>query len=254
MLLNDKKNSFLCRVKKHIPNFITCLNLVCGCLALVAVFHKALDVAAYLTAAAMVFDFLDGAVARLLHVKSELGKQLDSLADMVTFGVVPGFVLYQMITTSIFETYGMIPNSDIKWNLAYIGLLVPVFSALRLAKFNIDTRQSDSFIGLPTPANALLIAALPLILIYEPASFLAKPLHNLSLLFVISIVCSLLLVSEIPLIALKFKNLSWKDNKVRFIFLLLSLLLLVLFKFSGLPLVIILYVALSLLNPLLSKA
>ena len=241
-------------MKKHIPNFITCLNLVCGCLALVAVFHKALDVAAYLIAAAAIFDFLDGAVARLLHVKSEMGKQLDSLADMVTFGVVPGFILYQMITTAIYETYGMLPNSDIKWNVAYIALLVPVFSALRLAKFNIDTRQTDSFIGVPTPANTILIAALPLILIYEPDSFLAKPLHSLGVLVILSIVCSLLMVSEIPLLSLKFKNLSGKENKIRFIFLALALILLVVFKFTGLPLVIILYVALSILQSLFKTA
>jgi CDP-diacylglycerol---serine O-phosphatidyltransferase len=253
MRLNHKKNSFLCPVKKHIPNFITCLNLVCGCLAIVSVFHKALDMAAYLVALAAVFDFLDGAVARLLHVKSEIGKQLDSLADMVTFGVVPGFILYQMITTSIFETFGMLANSDWKWNLAFIALLVPVFSALRLAKFNIDVRQSESFIGVPTPANTILIASLPLILIFEPSSFLAVYLHNLYVLIALTVVCSLLLVSEIPLFSLKFKNFGWSDNKIRFLFLILALMLLLFFKYSGLPLVIFLYVALSLAKKLSNK-
>jgi CDP-diacylglycerol--serine O-phosphatidyltransferase len=253
MRLNHKKNSFLCPVKKHIPKFITCLNLVCGCLAIVSIFHKALDMAAYLVALAAVFDFLDGAVARLLHVKSEIGKQLDSLADMVTFGVVPGFILYQMITTSIFETYGMLVNSDWKWNLAFIGLLIPVFSALRLAKFNIDVRQSESFIGMPTPANTILIASLPLILIFEPDSFLAIYLHNLYVLISLTVVCSLLLVSEIPLFSLKFKNFGWSDNQIRFTFLILALALLLFFKYSGLPLVIFLYVALSLIKQLTNK-
>ena len=235
-------------MKKQIPNFITCLNLICGCLALVSVFHKALDMAAYLLAAAAIFDFLDGAVARLLHVKSELGKQLDSLADMVTFGVVPGFIMYQLITTSVFETYGMLNNSDIKWNIAYLGLMIPVFSALRLAKFNIDTRQSESFIGVPVPANTILIASLPLILIYQPDSFIAAPLHRLPVLICITIVSSFLMVSEIPLFSLKFKNFSWKENKIRFIFLLLSLVFLVLFQYTGLPFIILLYVLLSVLN------
>ncbi len=235
-------------MKKQIPNFITCLNLICGCLALVSVFHKALDMAAYLLAAAAIFDFLDGAVARILHVKSELGKQLDSLADMVTFGVVPGFIMYQLITTSVFETYGMLNNSDIKWNIAYFGLMIPVFSALRLAKFNIDTRQSESFIGVPVPANTILIASLPLILIYQPGSFLAAPLHRLPVLICITIVSSFLMVSEIPLFSLKFKNFSWNENKIRFVFLALSLVFLVLFQYSGLPLIILLYVLLSVLT------
>ncbi len=235
-------------MKKHLPNFITCLNLLCGCLAIVSIFHKALDLAVYLIAAAAVFDFLDGAVARLLHVKSEIGKQLDSLADMVTFGVVPGFLMYQMITTSIFETYGMLVNSDIKWNLAYISMLLPIFSAIRLAKFNIDIRQTESFIGVPTPANTIFIASFPLILIFQPDSFLASYLHQLSFLIITTIVCSFLLVAELPLFSLKFKNLGWKGNEIRFIFIALSLLFLVLFKFTGIAFLIILYVVLSFLN------
>jgi CDP-diacylglycerol--serine O-phosphatidyltransferase len=232
-------------VKKHIPNFITCLNLLCGCFALVSIFHKALDVAAYLIGAAAIFDFLDGAVARMLHVKSEIGKQLDSLADMVTFGVVPGFILYQMLTTSIFETFGMLNTSDMKWNIAFVSFLIPVFSALRLAKFNIDERQTDSFIGLPTPANTILIASLPLILIFQADSFLAVYLHNMYFLITLIFVCSFLMVSEIPLFSLKFKNFTWRENKLRFLFLHCALILLLGFSYTGLPLVILLYVILS---------
>lgn len=235
-------------MKKHLPNFITCLNLLCGCLAIISTFHKALDVAAYLVALAAVLDFLDGAVARLLHVKSEIGKQLDSLADMVTFGVVPGFIMYQMLTTSIFESYGMLANSDPKWNLAYIALVIPIFSALRLAKFNIDTRQTESFIGVPTPANTLLIAALPLILTFQADSFLAVYLHRIPVLIGISIICSLLLVAELPLFALKFKHLKWRGNEIRFLFLGLSAISLLIFKFSGIVISIVLYVILSFFN------
>ena len=240
-------------MKKHLPNFITCLNLVCGCLALVSVFHKALDMAAYLIGAALIFDYLDGTLARLLNVKGEFGKQLDSLADVVTFGVVPGFIMYQMLTTSVFETFGMLSNSDIKWNIAFIALLIPVFSALRLAKFNIDTRQSESFIGVPTPANTILIASFPLILIFEPDSFLAPSLHNLIVLISITIGCSYLLICELPLFSLKFKNFNWKENQIRFVFLILSLLLLVIFKYTGLALVIILYVVLSAIRQLIKS-
>ncbi len=240
-------------MKKHIPNFITCLNLVCGCLAIVSIFHKALDMAAYLIAAAAVLDFLDGAVARLLHVKSEIGKQLDSLADMVTFGVAPGFIMYQLLTTSIFETYGMLANSDFKWNLAYISLLIPVFSAIRLAKFNIDTRQTESFIGVPVPANTIFIAAFPLILIFQPESFLAPALHRLTFLIPTTLICSLMMVAELPLFSLKFKNLGWKGNEIRFIFLLLSAVFLAVFKFTGIALLIILYVVLSFLNNLIKS-
>lgn len=235
-------------MKKHLPNFITCLNLLCGCLAIISTFHKALDVAAYLVGIAAVLDFLDGAVARLLHVKSEIGKQLDSLADMVTFGVVPGFIMYQMLTTAIFESYGMLANSDPKWNLAFIALIIPIFSALRLAKFNIDTRQTESFIGVPTPANTLLIAAFPLILIFQPDSFLAVYLHRVPVLIGISIICSLLLVAELPLFSLKFKHLNWKGNEIRFLFLSLAAIFLLIFKFSGIVLAIVLYVILSFFN------
>ena len=235
-------------MKKHIPNFITCLNLVCGCLAITSIFHKALDMAAYLIAIAAVLDFLDGAVARLLHVKSEIGKQLDSLADMVTFGVAPGFIMYQLLTTSIYEKYGMLQPSDATWYIAYVSLLIPVFSAVRLAKFNVDTRQSESFIGVPTPANTILIASFPLILIFQPESFLAPWLHHTNVLIAITIVASLLMVAEIPLFSLKFKSLAWADNKIRFVFLAVSLLLLLTLKFVALPMIIILYVVLSLLN------
>jgi CDP-diacylglycerol--serine O-phosphatidyltransferase len=150
-----------------------------------------------------------------------------------------------MLTTSIFETFGMLNTSDMKWNIAFVSFLIPVFSALRLAKFNIDERQTDSFIGLPTPANTILIASLPLILIFQADSFLAVYLHNMYFLITLIFVCSFLMVSEIPLFSLKFKNFTWRENKLRFLFLHCALILLLGFSYTGLPLVILLYVILS---------
>ena len=143
---------------------LTLLNLLCGCLAIISTFHKSFELTAILLIMAAVFDFFDGFAARLLGVHSELGKQLDSLADMVTFGVVPGFVMYQLIIYAIGSGAAYLGPDEPVWYLAYAGMLIPLFSAYRLAKFNIDTRQSDQFIGLPTPANALLISFLPLLI------------------------------------------------------------------------------------------
>lgn len=229
-------------IKKHIPNAITCCNLLCGCLAIVQIFAGNLVLAAYLVGLAAIFDFFDGFVARLLKVSSSIGKDLDSLADMVTFGVVPGFVVFQLLRTGI-EIYNQ-NHTAISQDIAFIAFMIPILSAVRLAKFNNDTRQAESFIGLPTPANAILIAAFPLILEYGNFEFILNPIF----LCIVSIGLSLLLIAEIPLFALKFKHFGWKDNEIRYIFLGMSLLLLVALQFIGIPLIIILYVVMSLIN------
>ena len=197
--------------------------------------------ASFLIGAAAIFDFLDGFAARLLKVHSEIGKQLDSLADMVTFGVLPGMILFNLIQPTL-------RANELPSQLAFITFLIPVFSALRLAKFNIDTRQSDSFIGVPTPANSILIGSLPLILKYNP-SFECLIL-NPYFLIITTIIMSYLLVAELPLFALKFKNFTWADNKIRYIFLVLSLILLFAFQFTGIPFTILLYIVLSVINNL----
>lgn len=220
---------------KHIPNFITCCNLLCGCIGVVAVTNGHLEVATYLIWLAAILDFFDGFTARILKAYSAIGKELDSLADMVTFGFLPAYMMFSMITTASNNFY-----------LPYMAFLIAIFSALRLAKFNVDTRQAESFIGLPTPANALFISALPL-LAFESAEISDFVLSNVFVLIGITIVFSLLMVAELPLFSLKFKNYKWVDNKVKFLFLIVSVVLLISLKFISIPLIIILYITLSII-------
>ncbi len=222
-------------MKRHIPNALTCANLFCGCVGIVEVFHNNMLLSCALIGLAAVFDFFDGFAARMLKVSSPIGKELDSLADMVTFGLLPAVIVYQLLVRSV-------PGIEHLWipNLAF---LIAICSALRLAKFNIDPRQSDSFIGVPTPANALLIASLPFILRNHPTW---EPIIvNTTNLLIFSAIMSFLLVAELPLFALKFKSFGWAGNEVRYGFLLVSLLLLVLLGFVAVPLVVALYVLLS---------
>ena len=226
-------------MKKHIPNAVTCLNLFSGCLALCHIFAGDLVTGAYFVALSALFDFFDGLLARALHVSSPIGKDLDSLADVVSFGVVPGAFLFDLLRQSGAGMPGWVP---------YAGFIVTVFSALRLAKFNNDTRQSDSFIGLPTPACTLVVASLPLILAND--HFALSPfILNSWILLGLTLVLSGLLVAELPLFALKFKTLRWQDNKIRLVFLLLSLALLIALGAVAVPLIILLYVLLSVLSP-----
>jgi len=219
---------------KHIPNLLTISNLICGCIALYFTFHNNLVFAAYLIGLAAIFDFMDGAAARLLKVSGPMGKELDSLADMVSFGVVPGSVVFHLLEASSLSTY------------SFIALAIPSFSAYRLAKFNIDERQSESFIGLPTPVNCLIFISFPLISTFHADSFIASIIEMPEVLIGLTIILSLTLVSEIPLFALKFKNLKFADNKLRFVFIGLAILLLALLQFSAIPLIVILYLILSL--------
>jgi CDP-diacylglycerol---serine O-phosphatidyltransferase len=247
-------------IKKHIPNAITCGNLFCGCLAIVSAFHGNLVASAYLVGIAAVLDFFDGFVARLLKVGGELGKQLDSLADMVTFGVVPGIVMYHLIDLSIQATENNYSDrsifSDNLHYLSYIGFIITVFSCIRLAKFNIDTRQTNSFIGVPTPANTILICSIPLINHYQPVVLgfqVTAITGHLFFLIGLSLLMSYLLIAELPLFALKFKNFGWTDNKIRYSFLIISVLLLILFQFIAIPFIIFLYIVLSIISNLTNK-
>ncbi len=233
-------------------------NLLCGCLGIVFVFQGDLLTAAYLIFLAGILDFLDGFIARLLNQHSEIGKQLDSLADMVTFGVLPSFILAKLIQLSMMQDSllsDLVPSHLLSQAhlplLAYAAFILALFSCLRLAKFNIDTRQSDSFIGVPTPANAFVVAAFPLILKFNPEySFL---LLNSIILIAYTLIMSYLLISEIPLFALKFKDFSWTANKIKYIFLILSVILLVFMQFVAIPLIIFLYIILSLISNFQAK-
>lgn len=224
--------------KKHIPNAITLLNLLCGCIALVFAVENNFEVAFYFVALGIFFDFFDGFFARLFKVSSPLGLQLDSLADMVTSGVVPGFVMYFLLKNT---EDGLNSNSF----LPYFGFLITLGACYRLANFNIDVRQSDSFIGLPTPANALFILSLPLIVSYSSIEFLEIGLTNKWILMLITVLSAYIMNAEIPLFSLKIKNFSLKKYKIHLGFLASSVALIVWFRFLGVALVIVLYVLLS---------
>jgi len=223
------------KIKSHIPNTITLLNLLSGVIGIIWVINGNIVSGAYFIILAAVFDFFDGFAARLLHVQGELGKQLDSLADLVSFGVLPGMVLFQMAKVS----------TQIEW-LPYLTLIVPLLSAVRLAKFNLDTRQSDKFIGLPTPANALFISTLPFFAIQWPwvGTWLTSPLFLVGIAWIFSI----LLLMELPLIALKFKSYAFVANKFRYALLALGLSLILLFGLAGIPIVILAYLGLSIVE------
>ena len=233
-------------LKKHIPNFITLLNLFCGCIAITFVVQQQFEMAFYFVCLGIFLDFFDGFFARLFQVSSPLGLQLDSLADMVTSGVVPGLTMFYMML----EAFGLQISDPFsgQYALAFLGFLVTLGSCYRLANFNIDTRQTDSFIGLPTPANALFILSLPLVVRHFDSFMLFELLSNYGVLLAISIGSAYILNAEIPLFSLKVKNLTFQDNKLTFFFLAVSLLLLVTLQYLGIPLVILFYIFLSILN------
>jgi len=228
-------------IKKHIPNLITLINLFCGCIAVVFVSESNYEMAFYMVCLGIFFDFFDGFFARLFKVSSPLGLQLDSLADMVTSGVVPGYVMFSMFTNSAHElgTNPMIP---------FLGFIVTLGSCYRLANFNIDTRQTDSFIGLPTPANALFILSLPLVIKFSDSLIILEILTNQWILLVITLCSAYVLNAEIPLFALKIKKFNLKDNALQIIFLLISLVMLIFLHYIAIPLIIIFYVLLSVVN------
>ncbi|HLP12452.1 MAG TPA: CDP-alcohol phosphatidyltransferase family protein [Flavobacteriales bacterium] len=300
------------KIVAFIPNLFTLGNLFCGCLGIIYAFNNRLDAAFYMVLLAAFLDFFDGFFARLLNVSGELGKQLDSLADAVSFGVLPAIVMFLFLNFMI-DINGITCEADNSfWSkgelleqakpatnclfsfdpvnyhpLSFVALLIALFSIYRLAKFNIDTRQSHGFIGLPTPANALFFCSYVFLFfysidetqlnlyfhpplegwtIYPPLSAIPGPMdylysstifHNSDLLKLIyhpililslCIIFSLLLVSPIPLFALKFKNFGWNDNKIRYIFLVLAIGLLIVFQLVAIPFIVILYILISIIN------
>ncbi|SDL68114.1 CDP-diacylglycerol---serine O-phosphatidyltransferase [Catalinimonas alkaloidigena] len=238
-------------IRRHIPNLLTCGNLLCGCFGVLETYRHHLNVAAVLMAVAALLDFADGFVARALHAHSPIGKELDSLADMVTFGVLPGAILFMLLEQAgagpLFTLGSLVVEG------AHIAFLIPIFSALRLAKFNIDTRQSDQFIGVPTPANALFFASFPLILTGRADTLVGAWLQNPWLLGALAVVMSLMLVAPLPLFALKFKSFRLADNRLRYLFILLSLVLLFALSYVAVPLIVLLYIALSVLKLLFTS-
>ena len=225
-------------IVRNIPNTLTSCNLFSGCIAAYMAFHGNYKEALLFIVLGAMFDFFDGMTARWLHVSSPIGKELDSLADDITFGLAPAAIAFSLFKEVYYPDF-LMPVAGI---MPYTAFLIAVFSGLRLAKFNIDERQTSSFIGMPTPANALFWASLAV----GGHSFLISDNFNAIYLFVLVVVMSLLLVAELPMFSLKFKDLSWGHNKVSYIFLIVSLPLLIIFQLSGIAAVIIWYILLSL--------
>ena len=229
------------QVKRHIPNIITLLNLFCGCIALVFASKLNFEMAFYFVSLGIFLDFFDGFFARLFNVAGPLGLQLDSLADMVTSGVVPGFVMFCLLK----EAQNPEAASEL---IPFLGFIITLGSCYRLANFNIDTRQTDSFIGLPTPANTLFIISLPLVIKYSDSMVIFDILTNQWILLVITLFSAYILNAEIPLFSLKIKDFTFKKNALQIVFLSLCVLLLVFLQYLAIPLVIISYVLLSVIN------
>ncbi len=239
---------------KQIPNIITSLNLLCGCVAIMFAVSGDLVSASFFAFAGIFLDFFDGLAARVLNAQSQVGLQLDSLADVVTSGVLPGIVMVQLLSEALTGTSLDISaifsdtanNTSIESYLPFTGLLIAVASGYRLAKFNVDTRQTTSFIGLPVPANTLLILSLPLIISFQASQQITEVILTPWFLIIITLVSCVLLNAEIPLFGLKFKTWNFKDNAVRYLFLISSILLLVVLKFIAIPIIIFLYILVSL--------
>ena len=227
-------------IVRNIPNTITCCNLFSGCIAAYMAFQGNYKLSLTFIVIGAVFDFFDGMTARLLHVSSPIGKELDSLADDITFGLAPAAIAFSLFKEVHYPDF-LMPLAEI---MPYTAFLIAVFSGLRLAKFNIDSRQTSSFIGMPTPANALFWASLS----EGGHAFVVSDSFNAIYLFILVVVMSLLLVAELPMFSLKFRDLSWGHNKISYIFLIVSIPLLVIFQLSGIAAVIVWYILLSLIT------
>ncbi|MCQ2286425.1 MAG: CDP-alcohol phosphatidyltransferase family protein [Bacteroidales bacterium] len=225
-------------MKKHIPNLITCGNLVSGCVAITFALHGNVKVAALLIILSAVFDFFDGFAARMLKVSSPIGKDLDSLSDVVSFGVAPAAIIFSFLQSCMTSLPPMMREG---WGtlLPYIAFIIPPFSALRLAKFNHDERQTTEFRGLATPANAMFIGFIPYAAQNMPV------LYNFWLVIVLVILFSIFLLTDLPMFSLKFHHFKFKENEVRYLFLALSLVFLMIFKLGAFPIIILTYILIS---------
>lgn len=241
------------QIKKHIPNLITLINLFCGCIAVVFAFDQNFEMAFLFVALGIFFDFFDGFFARLYNVSSPLGLQLDSLADMVTSGVAPGTIMFFMLTNALDVDNQNYEICNYNFWICLLGFVITLGSCYRLANFNIDTRQTDSFIGLPTPANALFILSLPLILKNTDSLLVLGMLTNVWFLLAITVFSAYILNAEIPLFALKIKNFSFQKYKLQIGFLLFSIVLIIFLRVTAIPLIIVSYVLLSVINNMMTK-
>ncbi len=247
-------------IVKQIPNLLTLGNLLCGTIAAILAVQEDFIGVALFVVIGIIFDFFDGFAARLLNVSGELGKQLDSLADMVTSGVVPGIVMLKLIQFNLFTQAEFIENNSFDGvfenpilGYSLIGLVLTLGACYRLGKFNIDTRQTDSFIGLPTPAMSLFVISLPLIQVKTDYIFVQNLISNNYFLIAITLVLCYLMNAEIALFSLKFKNYTFKNNWLVYLFLTFSLVLILLTNYLAIPIIITLYIVLSALKNLTPK-
>jgi len=258
---------------KNIPNLFTSLNLLSGAIAIIFCFEgeNNLSVAAYFIYIAVVLDFFDGFTARAFNAISKIGKELDSLADLVSFGIAPSMILYQLIKHNLQIKQFTLSLETYKIQMLFSALLIAVFSAIRLARFNVDERQKENFVGLATPACAMLIASIPFISEFQPENLILFPSLNDSIYFSFGVVIfesflvkpfflipliillSFLLVSELPMFSIKFKSYSFEENKLKYVFLICSFLLFISLQILSVPLIFILYLAFSFFNYLLDK-
>lgn len=238
-------------MKKHIPNLVTCLNVMSGSMAVLMALYGRIECAAGFILLGMVFDFFDGLLARLLHVKSDLGKELDSLADVVSFGIAPAVIVHLLMRELLApEGFTAMEDLSLVQQLSlFVPVLIPAFSAYRLAKFNLDSRQSTSFIGLPVPAHALFWVCLVFARVYAPEYYLAF-FGNVWVLAVCVLILSILLISELPMFSLKISGFGWKANRLRYTYLALLIFIALFFGWVVLLFVIPLYILFCVLGAL----
>ncbi|GAA3621459.1 CDP-alcohol phosphatidyltransferase family protein [Flavivirga jejuensis] len=248
-------------MKRHIPNALTLLNLLCGSIAVIFAIDDHFIAASLFVFLGIFFDFFDGFAARKLHVQSELGLQLDSLADMVTSGLVPGIIMYKLLSLTV-NSSGKVDNnwsSNTDWLdfnlpiLPLLGLFITLASAYRLANFNLDVEQQSYFKGLPTPANTLFIISLPLIMEFQDSDAMNTIILDKWFLISVTILSCWLLNSSIKLFALKFQSWSFKANATRYIFIILCAVSLIILQFAAIPIIILLYIFMSILDNFKSK-
>jgi len=232
-------------MKKHIPNFITSLNLASGFIATIYALNGNLATASWLILAAMIFDFLDGLSARVLKAYSDIGKELDSLADVVSFGVAPALIIYRLLYNSI------IPQTSV---ILFFPVIMPVCAALRLAIFNLDVTQSKSFKGLPTPANALAVISIVIAANYSESGLFNSFTGSVPALLILTVILSLLMVSRLPLLSLKTDNLRFRGNEGKYILIVSVIAAIVIFGLNAAPFIIPLYIGASLLSMLFKQS
>ena len=233
----------------NLPNALTLVNLFSGCLAIVFVFNYRIELVPYCITISLIADFLDGFAARWTKTSSSIGKQLDSLADVVSFGLVPGALVYFMLL-QLLERQGSSLSGLLIMAYSAVGFLLTLFAALRLAKFNVDERQSDGFIGLATPAATIFVWGILDIFLHNPYGF-GWVVQSLFFLYAVTMLLCVLMIAELPMFAFKFKNYGWAGNEIRYLFIILSVVLLALFKFAAVSFIIVLYILISIAQKLI---